>query len=72
MHSEQAWTTIRTVLALCAISTPERLTGVSQGEHIVHHLLTKGAAQAASLVSSKTIMNLPDAQTLSAFDISFV
>jgi hypothetical protein len=38
----------------------------------MHHWLTKGAAQAATLVGSKTIVNLPDAQTLSAFDISFV
>jgi hypothetical protein len=39
---------------------------------MMHHLLTKGAARAAILVGSNTIMNLPDAQTLSAFDISFV
>jgi hypothetical protein len=38
----------------------------------MHDLSTKGAAQAAILVGSKTIMNLLDAQTLSAFDISFV
>jgi hypothetical protein len=60
VHSEHPWTTLRHALALCAISTPE-LTGVSKGERIMHHLLTKGAAQLAILVGSKTIVNLPDA-----------
>jgi hypothetical protein len=68
VHCEQAWTTIRDALALRAISTLERLLACQKGERIRHHLLTKGGAQAAILVGSKTIVNLPDAQTLSALD----